>query len=453
MRLIDKRMRLINGDFTRLFYGQTISFIGDYVFDTTLVLWISTELITDSDLGPAAVSGVMIAIAAGVLLVGPVAGVFVDRWDNRRTMMVADAIRAVLVGLLAVVMLLPDGSVPVSVKLALVYVVVLLATGVAQFFNTARFALISGLVPEDERARATGILQATGYTAAIVGPPLAAPLLFGVGASWALLVDALSFLASFVMIRSVRPAAVPDASTAAQDAAVAVSAAARFFSELRDGIQFVAGNRVLRVLLVTLAVLTLGATTLNSLNVFFVPENLHADASWFGTIGMGEGIGAVIGALAAGRLCRRFRDVIVFGVGLTLVGVGLVLYARTGSLWAAVPVIALLGVPLGAISTAMSPILLRNIPKEYIGRAISTFGPVQQLASMASALGTGWMMSTAWRDFDHTVAGMTFGPIDTIYLFSGLAIAVSGLYATLALRRGETPAAVPALTPEPVTTD
>ncbi|WP_308066882.1 MFS transporter [Microtetraspora sp. AC03309] len=190
----------------------------------------------------------------------------------------------------------------------------------------------------------------------------------------------------------------------------------------------------MRVLLVTLAVLTLGAATLNTLNVFFVSENLHADARWFGTIGMGEGVGAVVGALAAGRLCRRFRDVTVFGVGLTLVGVGLVVYARIGTLWAAVLVIALVGVPLGAINSAISPIVLRATPREYIGRAISTFGPVQQLASMVSAIGAGWLVSTVWRDFDHVVAGVTFGRIDTVYLIGGVAIVISGVFATSALR-------------------
>jgi MFS family permease len=445
-------MRLINGNFARLFYGQAISFVGDYVFDTTLVLWISTVLITHGDYAPAAVSGVMIAVAVSVLLAGPVAGVFVDRWDKRRTMIIADVVRAVLVGLLAVVASLPAGFLPVGVTLALMYVVVLLATGVAQFFNTARFALVSSVVSQDERARATGVLQATGYTAAIVGPPLAAPLLFGVGASWAFLVNALSFVGSLVMIRAVRTPAAQAAPTA-EPGVMEASMTARFFVELREGARFVAGNRVLRVLLVTLSILTLSAATLNSLNVFFVPENLHVDAGWFGTIGMGEGIGAVIGALAAGWLCRRFRDVIVFGVGLALVGVGLVAYARVGSLWAAVLVIALMGVPLGAINTAMSPILLRATPQEYIGRTISTFGPVQQLASMLSALGAGWLMSTGWREFHHTAAGISFGPIDTIYLIGGLAIVISGLYATLALRRPDTRLVAHVLTPETVTTD
>jgi hypothetical protein len=62
-------------------------------------------------------------------------------------------------------------------------------------------------------------------------------------------------------------------------------------------------------------------------------------------------------------------------------------------------------------------------------------------------------MSTGWRDFHHTAAGMTFGPIDTIYFIGGLAIIVSGLYATLALRRPDTPPVAQALTPETVTTD
>jgi MFS family permease len=440
-------MRLINGSFTKLFYGQAVSYVGDYVFDTGVVLWISTVLIPHGSYAPAAVSGVMIAVAVGVLTVSPVAGVFVDRWDKRRTMLVADLLRAVLIGLLALVASLPAGSLPTGVVLALVYAVVLLATAAAQFFNAARFAFVSGLVAEDERARATGILQATGYTAAIVGPPLAAPLLFGLGASWTLVVNALSFAASFAMVRAVRPAVVESRPAAPPDGTAQASALTRFLAELWEGVQVVTRNQVLRVLVGTLAVLTLGAATLNSLNVFFVPRNLHADASWFGTIGMGEGVGAVIGALSGGWLCRRFRDVTVYGVGLALVGAGLAVYARAGTLWAAILVIALIGLPLGAINTALSPILLRATPQEYIGRVISTFGPVQQLASMVSAVATGWLMSTGWPDFQGTVAGMSVGPIDTLYSVGAVAIVASGLYAVIALRSSDAPAVAPASAP------
>src|SRR5215468_3624319 len=88
---------VINRNFGLLWLGQTISVIGDFVFDTTLVVWIATSLAKDQPWAPLAVSGVLLAASLPVLLVGPVAGVFVDRWNKRRTMLVMDAIRVVLV--------------------------------------------------------------------------------------------------------------------------------------------------------------------------------------------------------------------------------------------------------------------------------------------------------------------------------------------------------------------
>src|SRR6185369_11067366 len=169
------------------------SFVGDYVFDTTLILWISTRLLPGKDYAPAAVSGVLVAVAAAIIVVGPAAGVFVDRWDKRRTMMVSDLIRALLVVALAVVATLPKGSIPAAPTLVLIYAVVFVSTGVAQFFQPARFTILGDIVSGDaERARASGLLQSLGYTAAVIGPPLAAPLLFQTGPYWALYINAAS---------------------------------------------------------------------------------------------------------------------------------------------------------------------------------------------------------------------------------------------------------------------
>src|ERR1700742_4619975 len=81
------RRFLINRTFARLWTGQAVSTLGDYVFDTTLVLWVATVLAGGRRGAPAAVSGIMLSVGAAVLVVGPVAGVFVDRWNRRATML------------------------------------------------------------------------------------------------------------------------------------------------------------------------------------------------------------------------------------------------------------------------------------------------------------------------------------------------------------------------------
>src|SRR5437588_11035213 len=80
---------LINRNFALLAIGQAISNMGDFLYATTLLVWVF--VLTHS---AAAVSGVWIAQYAPIFLLGPVAGVFVDRWNRRRTMIVADVARA-----------------------------------------------------------------------------------------------------------------------------------------------------------------------------------------------------------------------------------------------------------------------------------------------------------------------------------------------------------------------
>jgi MFS family permease len=88
---------LINRQFARVWVSGAVSRVGDFVFDTTVLLWISTILAKGQPWAPAAASGVLIAVLVPSVVVGPLAGVFVDRWDPRRTMLWSDAIRALLI--------------------------------------------------------------------------------------------------------------------------------------------------------------------------------------------------------------------------------------------------------------------------------------------------------------------------------------------------------------------
>ena len=132
---------LINRDFALLWLGGTLSVLGDFIFEITLVVWIATELAAGQPWAPVAVSGVLTASAIPVFLVGPVAGVFVDRWDPRRTIRAANALSAVLVLALlpatgfAPLPFLPGGYLPVPWRLGSIYVVVFLASASAQFFR------------------------------------------------------------------------------------------------------------------------------------------------------------------------------------------------------------------------------------------------------------------------------------------------------------------------------
>src|SRR5579872_3373070 len=82
---------LLNRNYTLLAVGQAISNVGDFVYSTTLLVWVYT--LTHS---AAAVSGILIAQYTPVFLLGPIAGVFVDRWNRRTSMIISDLSRALI---------------------------------------------------------------------------------------------------------------------------------------------------------------------------------------------------------------------------------------------------------------------------------------------------------------------------------------------------------------------
>src|SRR5262249_15984141 len=88
----------INRNFGLLWLGQTISIMGDFAFSITLVVWIYTTLAKDQPWAPLAVTGVLVATTVPMVLVGPLAGVFVDRADKRGLMMVMSGIQALAAG-------------------------------------------------------------------------------------------------------------------------------------------------------------------------------------------------------------------------------------------------------------------------------------------------------------------------------------------------------------------
>jgi MFS family permease len=283
-----------NRNWLRLWLGQAVSITGDYIFYVTVTLWIATVIARGQPWAPAAVGGALIAVAIPALAVGPLAGVYVDRW-NRRTMMTADAARALLIAAL-IALPLAGRHLPADVQIGIIYAVLAAASCFTQFFSPSRMAIIGVIVDPADLPRASGLLQATASFAAIIGPPIAAPLLFVVGVQWALIANAASFAVSFLMLRGMRVTEPGKADRAAQ---------ASFLEEFRAGVRFFRGSPVLITLTIGVVIATLGTGALNALMVFFLPYNLHVEAKWLGALLASLGLGSIAGALLTGQVTKR----------------------------------------------------------------------------------------------------------------------------------------------------
>jgi MFS family permease len=421
---------IINRDFTRLFYGQAVSRVGDFVFDTTLALWIGTKLGKDKSWAPLAMSGALMSALIATVAIAPAAGVFADRWNRKHTMLRMDALRAVLVGGLGVLAFLPVHDLPIGVWIALIYVTVFGVNAAGAFFGPSRMAVIGDLVQGDaDRARAAGLTQTSDALAGIIGPPLAAPLLIPGGAQWAMIVNALSYVVSFLTITSVR---------LTDHTGTEAAPKADFRAEFRAGLAFFAKTRVLVVLLVVGAISNFGAQALNTLDVFFATRNLHAAPKLFGLLGMAVGIGSIIGGLLAGRTVARVGTVRVIWLTIGSSGVLFALYARQTTIWAALPIIFATGVPVAMVNAAIEPLVFQVTPRELLGRVVSVVSPIMSVVQLGSTLVVGWLMSSVMLHFHAQVGGLHMGPIDTLFTITGLLFVLAAGYAFVMLPRGVT---------------
>ncbi len=150
---------------------------------------------------------------------------------------------------------------------------------------------------------------------------------------------------------------------------------------------------------------------------------------------MSFGLGAVTGALLAGRSVRHLGARNTTVVGLVAAGLLVIVYARQTQVVPGLVIFGLVGIPIAALNAGLTPQILATVPPHYLGRVLGVFNPLNQLAGMFSVVVSGWLASTALYRFHHTVAGIRLGPIDTIFAGSGLLVLLAGCYAHLALPR------------------
>jgi len=417
---------LSNRNFVLLWLGQAISRLGDTVFDFTLLLWIAAVLARQEPWAPLAVSGILVAQTLPMILIGPIAGVFVDRWDKRRLMLWMDLLRALLVASLlpvtgmAALPFLEGGALPVHIQLWIVYGVVFLASACSQFFAPARVALTGDIVPASQQAQAASFEQVTESLSLILGPLLAAPLLFGVGMQWALLINALSFLLSLFTILAIR-APVPAHS-------VMLGQRGHLRREFGQGLRFTFGNRVIRTSFIALFVAMLGIGAYNALYVFFFLQNLHVPATLIGLLDAIFGSGVIVGAVLAGVFAQRVGLERILSLAGLAAGVAFVIMARMTNIGAAVGVIVLVGMSQGGFGVTFWPLVLKATPRELVGRVAAILNPSPTLASMVSIALAGYLASTVLRGWHANILGITFGPIDTILSGAGILLVLAGLY-------------------------
>lgn len=394
-----------NRSFMALWLGQTVSFIGDYFL--FLAVPIMVEKLTGSALQ---VGLAFISSALPMLLLGPVAGVFVDRWDRKRTMIVADALRALLV-LVCMVVRSPD-------QVWILYAVVFVMSCVSRFFYPSQNAVLPLIVEDrNDLLAANGLMQIIQTVGLLVGPALAGFAIGLWGFQVAFVVDSASF---FVSAGSIATMTVPHTTRGRQAAPEAGGGVAAVWAEMREGVGALFGSRTLVGILMCLVVVQLGLGAINVMWVPFMQRTFGMGPEGLGAIDTAQGIGMVLGGAALGLVAARFRKKSLASAGILIVGVLVALMGLSPAFSAAslipalnsgtamaemgvgerllhVPLMLLfysvvLGVVLVPAQSALATMMQLAVPdlkRGRVGSALNALATAASLLSMvaASALG------------------------------------------------------------------
>jgi MFS family permease len=313
-------------------------------------------------------------------------------------------------------------------QLGLIYVAVLGVSCCSQFFNPARGVLIAEIVEPQDQARASGLSQTTANLALILGPPLAAPLLFALGVQWALIMDALSFVVSYLTIQAIHPP------QQAGQAAGAAEEGGKFWRELREGIRFYFRSQALTTILIAACIVTLGSGVLNALDVFFVTQNLHAQPDLYGLLGMAFGTGSITGALLSAFFLQSIGEVRAFWGGLGLSGLLVLIFARLTSLWPGLVLFFFFGFSVAVVNTVIGPLVLRVTPHHLLGRVFSIFSPLVNLVGLLSLALAGYLASLL-HDWHSVILGVAIGSYDTLFTGAGLLLVIASGSVFMSLHR------------------
>jgi MFS family permease len=282
-----------NGDFARFWAAESISVVGSQVTA------VAVPLLAALSLGASPMSVGVLAAAAGLphLLFGLFAGAWVDRLRRRPIMIAADVGRA------AFLAAIPFAAWLGALSIELLVVVAFLDGVLKVFFDIAYLAYVPTLVPRSQLVEANSKLEGTASAAQVIGPALGGALVRLVGAPLAMLIDALTFLASALFLFGIR----------AQEPAPGPARGTSLLREVADGLGVVWRSGVLRALALASAVTNFGAFIFLAVYVLYMTRTLGLGPGAVGLVFALGGVGALIGSVLAGPVRARW------GIGATLV--------------------------------------------------------------------------------------------------------------------------------------
>jgi predicted MFS family arabinose efflux permease len=329
----------------------------------------------------------MMSAAVPQVLLGPVAGMFADRWDRKRAMIVAD--------LLMAAGLLPLLAVHDSGQVWIVLLVLLSQSAVEQFFNPAQQAMVPRLVPDNQLPAANALNGQVQDLSRLAGSALGGVIAAIGGLTAVALADSATFVASATLLVLVRASGRVHKSADEVGGGVLRQRLGAMRRELRDGVLLSVRHRFLRALMLFVLITSTGEGIFGTLITPFLEHVLHASSQEFGLVRAAQAVGGISGGLLTVSLSQRVPATRLFcwgAVAFGAVDLAFVLYPLGyGAIWPAVTLMIIAGFPAALVLAGLMTLFQRHTEDAYRGRVFGALGAAEGVAMLAGTLAGGYL--------------------------------------------------------------
>jgi DHA3 family macrolide efflux protein-like MFS transporter len=343
----------------RLWYAQVVSVFGDFLALFAVISILTFKLHATAQ----QVTGVQIAYMLPIAILGILAGVFVDRWPLKPTMVSSDSIRAGLCLLLLA-----------AHQIWHFYAILAAISVVSSFFGPAQGVAIRSAVPLHGLRSANALMQQVMFGMRIIGPAIAAFMVAYLGAASCYVLDSVSFIGSACLIASVvflkpEKRAPNPAISAPED----ISAIGKIWLDMKQGISFIVHHAALLFVILAMAAGMFVIGCFGPLIAIYVRDSLHASTKMFGIVSPMIGLGMLLGINGLNAFGKKLSNTLLVYSGLCGIAVGLVILTLLPHVWSTLVGNFIIGTSVAAIIVPAQTLFQQATPPELMGRVGSTF--------------------------------------------------------------------------------
>ncbi|WP_115172019.1 MFS transporter [Sphingobacterium spiritivorum] len=388
--------------FSIIWVGQFISLLSSTAVNFAVIIWLSLETGSAEVLAYAAIAGLL-----PQAIIGPIAGVYIDRWDRKKTMMFADGFVAFCTLIMSVSFYMGNES------LLLLYVMLALRSVGSAFHMPAMQAAIPMLAPQSELLRIAGINQIIQSVSSIAGPALGALAIGFMSIGNVLLLD---IAGAVVAITSLLFVHIPNPEIAEK----AKASVQQVWKDIKLGWEEIRKNRGLSYLFFYSVIATFCIMPVAVLFPLMTINHFGGNKIEMSIVEMAWGVGMLVGGGLLGIWKPNINKIIIINTMHMLLGMGLAIsgWLPVSGFILFVVLTGFGGLAASVYNASFMTVLQEEVNPAMMGRVFSMFFSIVVIPSVVGLLSTGFVADTIGVNLTFIILGLVVVGVGLLSFFT-----------------------------------